>query len=134
MSMMTWQILKFGDLPKTQKSKNLDNEALLFKFIHYTKVYNMVNNSFLPEVTFNYLTRIFPFMVLTFPFIIFSFKDVDAGNVTETKPRKCLGYSSLEMLIAHPFYIQMLMFCTLHLFKFWLERCYMMVYPRFSIV
>ena len=68
----------------------------------------MVNNSFLPEVTFNYLTRIFPFMVLTFPFIIFSFKDVDAGNVTETKPRKCLGYSSLEMLIAHPFYIHVL--------------------------
>ena len=53
MSIMTSQILQFVDFTKTQKSKYLESETLLFlqvkKFINYTSRANF----FLVEVTFD---------------------------------------------------------------------------------
>ena len=53
MSIMTSQILQFMDFTKTQKSKYLESETLLFlqvkKFINYTSRANF----FLVEVTFD---------------------------------------------------------------------------------
>ena len=53
--MMTSQISKLRDSPKTQKSRYLENEALFFllkKIIHYTLMVAVwQKNSFLTEVT-----------------------------------------------------------------------------------
>ena len=50
-------ILKFLDWPRRQKSKYLENEALFFlqieKLFIVFKDYNMLETSFLAEVTFN---------------------------------------------------------------------------------
>ena len=49
------QVLKFADLPKTQKPKYLENETIpileMKKFVT-PQGYNMAKNSFLSEVTF----------------------------------------------------------------------------------
>ena len=56
--MMTSQILKSGEVTKTQKSRYLENETLFFlriKKIHllHTKGYFMAKSSFAAELTFN---------------------------------------------------------------------------------
>ena len=52
--MMTSQILKFVDSPKTQKFKFFENDTLLSiqRKKSFIKCHNIAKNSFLPEVIF----------------------------------------------------------------------------------
>ena len=62
MLMMTSQILNFADVTKAQNSRYLEYETLFFlkikKIINYTSRLLYAKNSFLAEVTFNYLNYI----------------------------------------------------------------------------
>ena len=60
--MMTSQILKFVDSPKTQKTKYFGEKIFfLHIFIHslFIKGYNFPKNGFLAEVTFNEMGKLF---------------------------------------------------------------------------
>ena len=63
MPMMTSQIFKSVDFPKTQKSRYLENETLFFlqikKFINYTSRATLLQKSFVAKVTFNPLSAKF---------------------------------------------------------------------------